>query len=389
METIKHLVFFTIAIVLLLSAVSQCVFQDNEDETDDDSTADDDTLSDDDFDNATDPYDWVYIPVGGSMCRDGTETGFAIRPAPDSKNVAIIMEAGGVCASPATCFDSPKHFDEKTFKEYAMGGITNGLFNYTRADNPVRDWHFVFIPSCNGDLFVGNQPDGSAFGLFRTQVFVGYQNVKLFVQRIRRLVDFEPERILLFGQCSGANGTMLAYPLVADAFPDTPVTLINDSGPLAFADQALSPCLQQQLRENFIIAPGIPDDCPQCTQPDGDGLEEIQTYLAEKYPQGNFGMLSTMADEAIRYSWGFGANDCANLLGGEMITPSVFRNAMFDLRDNHLLPTGRWSTFFVEGSFHTFDFTSDDVLQRAENGHRIMAWVTDLLEGKVPNSIGP
>jgi Pectinacetylesterase len=334
-------------------------------------------------------HDWRWIPIEGTMCRGGTETGIGLRLVEGSDKVAIYLQPTGICAFEGQCRDERDHFDEEVFEQVRDEKLYKGLFNAEMSDNPMRDWNLVFVPGCTGDMYVGNNPNGFALGLPFPQRFVGFLNLQKIVAQVRHIFEFDPSRIFIWGECSGGNGTLVLYPLVAKEFEGVPLSLLNDSGPLAASDAALSPCMQKLIRTVFNIAPSIPPGCDVCSLENGDGLSNIQPYLAQTYPDGVFGLMSFKADLAIRLAWGFGQDSCLRYFFADdeddlLIPEQVFRESLYDLRDNHLQPTGRWSTFFTKGEMHTFGLENNWLYEK-EEGLIVLDWIRDLAEGRLPD----
>ena len=78
-----------------------------------------------------------------------------------------------------TCGANPSAVDATD-----RAGPTAGLFDRSNAKNPVKDWNFVYVPYCTGDVFGGTKPNGSVSGVTGTQKFVGYLNTQAFLQRM-------------------------------------------------------------------------------------------------------------------------------------------------------------------------------------------------------------
>src|SRR5271166_420858 len=101
------------------------------------------------------PGQWVWTSVEGTMCRDGSETGFAVNVAsPPSDKLVIFLEGGGACIDSFFClpFTSPQTFGPSQFSTW-KGGATDansGVFDRTDTNNPVAGWNFVYIPYCTG-----------------------------------------------------------------------------------------------------------------------------------------------------------------------------------------------------------------------------------------------
>ncbi|MCB1154222.1 hypothetical protein KDL45_11275, partial [bacterium] len=114
---------------------------DDDDDTDDDDTSDDDTADDDtgDDDTAEAPFfpvggpfadadenagEWVWLPVPGNICRDGSATGIAVRLQENANKLMIFMQGGGACFDAGTCAGNPKKFGEAEFNSATTGELT-------------------------------------------------------------------------------------------------------------------------------------------------------------------------------------------------------------------------------------------------------------------------
>ena len=53
------------------------------------------------------PLPWKAVPVEGTVCRDGTSTGYGINVNPSSRNLLIFMEGGGACFNSISCLQNP------------------------------------------------------------------------------------------------------------------------------------------------------------------------------------------------------------------------------------------------------------------------------------------
>ena len=106
-----------------------------------------------------------------------------------------------------------------------------GIFNRGFAPNPVKNWTFVYVPYCTGDVHAGNHPDGTVPGVADKQQFVGYVNVEKATST--RIVPSFPglTKVLLTGISAGGFGAASDYVQVAKAFGTVPVYEIDDSGP--------------------------------------------------------------------------------------------------------------------------------------------------------------
>jgi hypothetical protein len=194
---------------------------------------------------------WTFLDVEGSMCRDGSATGIGVRLQEDADDLMIYLEGGGACFNGVTCQSNPSSFSEANFNA-RVAGLNGGIFN-TRDDNPVGDWNMVYVPYCTGDGHGGSVPNAlvggptDPFGL-GPQQFVGHGNIERALRLLQDGVGDDPGKVLLTGASAGGFGTLVNFPAVADAFDGSDPYLLDDSGPIFFQDNVLSP----QLGGRFV-----------------------------------------------------------------------------------------------------------------------------------------
>ncbi len=134
-----------------------------------------------------------------------------------------------------------------------------GLFS-TSADNPVGDYNMVYVPYCTGDLHGGSFPASPGLisqGVEGLQQFVGHQNVERALALLDEGLD-APGKVLLTGSSAGGFGTLLNFGAVADTFTDSDLFLVDDSGPMFFADNVLSPPAGRRRQRSSTTALGGP-----------------------------------------------------------------------------------------------------------------------------------
>ncbi len=321
---------------------------------------------------------WQWVPIEGMKCRDNSDTGMGIRFHRSPKKLMIFLQGGGACFEPNTCETNPSNYNADNFEEFKEGFGQTALFNISRSENPFQDWNMVYLPYCTGDVHVGNKENGSALGVDEPQQFVGHQNFKRVVDLLAPYFNNQQvEEVAVVGLSAGAFGTLVNYIYAADAFSEAKVSLIDDSGPIMSDEEAFDPCMQGGLTLLYNIP--LPQGFLGCCRP-SYGLADIHTYLAERYPNGQFGLSSYYEDQTIRYFLGFGQN-CFS--GAEDLSAEVYRNALVNLRENVLKPTGKWSTFFVDGSSHVLMISDDRYFNTTVNGVKYTDWIGQVLEGKV------
>ncbi|MCB1155421.1 hypothetical protein KDL45_17305, partial [bacterium] len=272
-----------------------------------------------------------------------------------------------------------KKFGESEFTSAKSGELTKGVFADGGAaaaeTSALSGWHNVFVPYCTGDVHSGNATDVEIKGASGKQQFVGLINIRNIADLLGEYFD-GVQTVFLIGQSAGGFGTNLGFLEFAQAFPGNDVNVFNDSAPLPADNDVLSPVLQFGLRSLWNVVP--PPGCDDCGTK-FDGLENIQKYNATEYPNSTFGLYSYLEDETIR--------DFFQV--GDPITGEAYAAGLEDLRDNLLEPTGRWSTFFIEGTGHA-PSTSDTYFEIEEGGTSLQEWVEELATASdPPASVAP
>lgn len=322
---------------------------------------------------------WTFLEVPGSVCRDGSDTGIGVRLQEGADDLMIYLEGGGACFNGETCRANDSSFDEDDFDDRVAGfggsfSLNSGIFR-TSADNPVGDWNMVYVPYCTGDVHGGSFPGalvggpGDPFGL-GPQQFVGHGNVERALALLADGLGDRPDDVLLTGASAGGFGTLVNFPAVAETFRGADLTLFDDSGPIFFQDNVLSP----DLGDGFVAQFNFAGTLPGAAEVTGrDGLQNIYGYLARTYPDATFGLASYLEDGTIRRFFGFGQPD-GDISGDE------FAAGLRDIRAE--VPEG-WATYFAAGSGHTF--VLDRGFYAASDGVTLNDWLADLLDGEAPD----
>lgn len=322
------------------------------------------------------PY-WYDIP--GMICRDGSPTGIGYRVG-NPKKLAIYINGGGACFNQETCGPNPKSFNGDDWNSLFQERGNDGIFDVNNPKNPLRDFSFVFVPYCTGDVHSGTKPNGRALGLADTQRYVGAFNFIKAMDFIQPYYNYnEVEEVVLFGLSAGGYGVYVNFLEVFKRFPKAKITVINDSGPLFSDAQAFPICLQ--LGFTVVFGLPIPYDLLNCCGAPGLGLANVYPYAAKKFPNSNFGFVSAYEDQTSRFFLSFGYNNCTGAPGNQL-PANVFKQGLIDLRDDILAPKNAFSTYFINGDTHTMLATNDIFYERNASGMYLYEWVDKLMKGE-------
>ena len=112
----------------------------------------------------------------------------------------------------------------------------DGIFKQANPANPVRDWSFVYIPYCTGDLHLGSAstqyfnvgnpvlPLPASFTLEHR----GFDNFMVVLDWIKKSFD-KPSNILIAGSSAGGYGALANFPWIQQAFPNSHTYVIADA----------------------------------------------------------------------------------------------------------------------------------------------------------------
>jgi hypothetical protein len=325
------------------------------------------------------------------VCRDGSQTGFFVKPSGASTNVMIYLEGGGACFNQITCGYTPRSIHESVTGE-TMATVraterpqvpwTEGIFDTKNPANPVKDWNMVYVPYCTGDTHAGTRTNVAVSGVAERQQFVGYRNMTKFLSRI--IPTFQTAgKVLLTGSSAGGLGAAANFNQTQDGFGRVPVILLDDSGPI-FSDAFSAPCLQKQMRELWGLDSALPPDCSDCFQADGGGLGAGAIYLQHKYPSAVFGVVSSLQDEVMRFFFSWGENACQVVAA---YPRDRYTRALMDMRDGHGFARTQLGTFYLPGRRHTHIFR-DRFYDEPVAGVTLAQWTNDLINGK-PTHVAP
>lgn len=368
------------------------------------------------------PTGWIWYQVDGAVCRDGSPTGFFVHTGTTDKLV-IYLEGGGACSGDHFCAFNPASENQILAGDgqtilgstagagpgrQQPGGYTDashtaapaGLFDFSNAANPFKDWSEIYVPYCTGDVFFGTNAN-AALPNMQPQQFVGYRDMQKFIGRIVPTFKGKVSRVILTGASAGGFGAALNFSMVQDAFGDTPVDVIDDSGP-PFDDQYMPPCMQNYWRTLWGYNAAFPPDCKECFQADGAGMMHLADFLMRKHPKAKLALISSTQDEVIRLFYSMGLKDCATITTADpvaivlgQVDPTVYYAGQqysdaLDALKAAFIPTGRFATYFMAGAnIQNHQHIFRPRFYEAPAGNETIAqFVTNFLNGQV-EQVGP
>ncbi|MFP4453724.1 MAG: pectin acetylesterase-family hydrolase [Desulfobacterales bacterium] len=208
-------------------------------------------------------------------------------------NLVVYFQGGGACWDPITCFTYPVFTPDCTEEDKPVN--YRGMFDMADPDNPFRQWSYVFVPYCTGDVhwgandmeYTGVQYVGGVPQIITHTIqhrgFVNFQVVLKWVEEHFK----KPHKIFVTGSSAGAYGALASFPWIKETYPKSQVYLLGDAG------MGVNPPEFTEITEqswNVQLAPWIfeTDESP--------GTPKVWKEVAEYYPDSKVGEFTNAWD---------------------------------------------------------------------------------------------
>lgn len=241
---------------------------------------------------------WIWLPIDGTSCADGTQAGVGLNFTSQSRELVIWFQGNGVCYDTISC---------NMFKGMLVGmgpdpirhlfwenldSAEHGPFNRTDMRNPFRKANFVVFPHCALDGHAAHK-DTDYIGMGTIHQH-GYTNV---TEALKRVVPTfkDASRVVVAGFSAGGIGTVANYHQIATAFENVgqpPPFMINDAGPV-MGKPYLDDGAQKALRKGWGLDATFLPFCPAC---DEGGIHLIHEAMWKAHPGMRSALVSTYDD---------------------------------------------------------------------------------------------
>jgi hypothetical protein len=227
---------------------------------------------------------WHAVPLEGATCGgpDRAQYEYFLNEASEQPvGILVALAGGGVCmrsglppegvtgtAAELYCmeygnFHDP-FFNETTFATDLAPAAAVPFFRRSDPANPFRDYDFVAVPYCTGDLHAGSMTepfdyDPSPQGTFEV-LHRGHLNVEAVVEDVHARVPADVP-VVLTGFSAGAFGAIYNFPTVVARWPRTRV--LADAGTSADIRDSLTAREADRLVERWAATQLLPDYCQE------------------------------------------------------------------------------------------------------------------------------
>ena len=283
---------------------------------------------------------WTWVPFDNAFCGDGSTVGLGVNLSTTSSRVLVYMEGGGACWSDLTCYTAKSaSYFTTGYKETDFTAETTdttylaeagGFFDRTAASNPFKDYSYVYVPYCTGDIHGGNNVATYTGG---TGHHVGFANMTAFLERIVPTFP-SADRVILAGSSAGGFGAAFNWWQTQQAFGAVRVDLIDDSGtpmpPSIEAEAtgfgfAANGAGESTLRTQWGLAKTFPPGCTGCTTQ----LDALLPFYATAFPTHRATLLSYIQDSVLPTFYGITTAEFTTGLNDEIAADFTAKDTNF------------------------------------------------------------
>ncbi|MET0489386.1 MAG: pectin acetylesterase-family hydrolase [Acidimicrobiales bacterium] len=357
----RPLLLAAVALVLFATA---CGGDDSRGEAAADTTAptDETTADGADYAAVAAAAEWEeHVPGGDCQCADGSEFSFWSREG-DPEKVVLFFQGGGACFTAEMC-----SFTDGTYTVQADGSQVTlgsaGVFDAANEANPLRDYSFVFVPYCTGDIHLGDAVHDYGGGL--TVNHVGYVNASAGLDYV---VENFPDasEVFVTGSSAGGVPSPMFAGLASDALPDADIASLSDASGAYPSSPAINAAIGS-LWGTFANVPDWPEN--EGMTPEDWGVPTLFVQAGLHDPDIRFARYDAAYDEVQQEF-----SDAAGFAGDDLKTTIQNNEAQIEADG---VPV---ASYISPGTVHTI--LGDNAMYTLEvDGVPFIDWLTAYVEG--------
>jgi hypothetical protein len=167
------------------------------------------------------------VPGGDCECADGSEFALWERRA-DPTKVVFFLDGGGSCGDAKSCAFTGLGTGGEGNYDWSIYGEDpaqeGGIFALARADNPFRDYSFIYVPLCTGDMHLGDVSRE-----YSPELTVEHNGFVNGTAALDYLAEHYPDaaQVVVVGKAGGSIAAPLYGGLASDLLPDAQVTVLG------------------------------------------------------------------------------------------------------------------------------------------------------------------
>lgn len=311
--------------------------------------------------------------------------------------LVVYFQGGGACWHNNNCQVVPNYYYAELQAYETADGMNSiaegkaslqklgGILDFSNAGNPFRDWGFVYIPYCTGDLFWGAKDATYDNGTIRHR---GHVNFRVVLQWMKNHFS-SPETIFVTGISAGSYGAILNFPYIHDAYSSAAFLVLGDGG----AGVVNEDFMEQGL-PNWDVQLPTNDKLPNTNFTGFDGrnptelsINDIYSIIAGYYGRVTIAQYTDAWDETqvffynvMKYIntpnpflWGRPENEIQCEWNSKMRSNLNSIDASSDAGNDN------FNYFIAPGTSHTALF-SPDLYTKTSNGTRLLDWIGTMID---------
>jgi hypothetical protein len=217
----------------------------------------------------------------------------------DPTKLVVILGGGGACWTGENCALHGKPFYNPFAGLEKDPSKFGGVFDTDNPENPLADYTAVYLPTANGDVFLGDSVttyDVPAMGghpAGRINILhKGYDNAASAVDWMFKTYR-DPQTVAVMGWSAGAIASPLYTHIVAQHYPDACVTHFADGGGSYRVGEKLAPLFRSWGTANVLRrVKGFED-----LSTDGLSFEDLYIRAAKLHPDITFHQYNERRDD--------------------------------------------------------------------------------------------
>lgn len=234
--------------------------------------------------------DWRNVlPTGAPGASQGTPYSFWVREG-DATKLAVILAGGGACWTGENCALHVRPF-YRPFAGLGDGPSDfGGIFDSENPENPLADYTLVYLPTANGDVFLGDSittydvPESDDRPPAKIDILhKGYDNAVCALDWMFSAYP-DPKTVAVIGWSAGAIASPVYTHIVAENYPAALIRHFADGGGAYRAGEKLVPLFASWGTANVLRRiSGFQD-----IEIEALSLEDLYVRAAELHPEITF-----------------------------------------------------------------------------------------------------
>ncbi len=299
-------------------------------------------------------------------CAHGDPYSYWTRTA-DPDKVVLYFQGGGACFSADMCAQGSTNYTQVASGLEVTGTDSrdpSGIFDLNDPANPFRDWSFVYVPYCTGDLHLGDNVN--EYSPEVTVSHKGFVNASAAYDTLLEEFGGAGE-VFVTGSSAGGVPSPMFGALVADDLPDAQVTVLADASGAYPSSPAVNAGIGA-LWGTFANVPDWPEN--EGLTPEDWGVTDLFVQAGAHAPDVRFARYDNAYDD-VQTSFsslaGFGGDDLREVI---VANEAYIEDAGVDV-----------ASFLAPGTDHTILGTP--ALYTLEvDGTSFLDWLTAYAEGE-------